>query len=658
MTVLAINDYGLIAGTASYTPTSTNDTNAPGEHAVLLVPLPELVVETTNGSGVYQPIYAAPVYVPDNGLSQTVVDTTPPDNYAVQMTSNLSNSTAGVLSVTFTNIYGTYTGTLTETGPATGVFKSSDGTVTGTLSAGTQTTDAQVDTLSFIVTAPTIQLSNAPITVVETAPASYTFNQPEVGLTITLSGNLNPNAPDQITVAVRNYDSLVLTETGNNTQVFTDPVSGLTVAFSNLGTLNPNAPDNLQVALSGIGFPSPVTYVLQETANNSLIFTSNTPQTMVPGTPDDPTQTHHGVFYVRMKSTGITPPPPLTITVPGGGDPVTLQMSPVPNDPSYVISPPILLSQANAPTYSYNWLDKYWNVASSDPTDFKDFGAALRADNGTKKLLSTSDIVIISVAPNVGPEALIIIKGGQGLLKGLKAYWAIAPPPFLGIAMWGDTLIPGSDYSDFALSGHLDALDNTLTGYGYAPSPEDEHVTIAALKQALPNYSVFYIFAHGQIQNGHPTITSTTPNFEGFRVWDDALAWWNPAHLVTASDISGANGTHPYNLVFINGCASADNSLNTVSDYIDAFHAKNYIGWLLPVQGNGAAAAAKHFFTHLKGGETVSQAINASDVWTACSSGYGNSPTKLTAGGTLDNNVILDLKAPRPPPPAATTPSE
>jgi|GEM_PF-4391794 len=272
--------------------------------AALLIPF-DLASETEKGSGKYERLANAPVFVPDTGVGRGVSYTASKDVYTVQTASDLSSDAVDVLTVSLANLNGTYSGTLTETGAATGIFQSADSTVTAILSPLTQTTGLTVENLRFTITAPTIHLSNAVVTLRETTVALKIFKQPELDVTIELASNLNSGAIDKIkaTITSERSHQIDLVETGNSTKVFVNAASGLTVALPNLGTLNTSAKDKVMATLSGADLPSEVTYVLEEKANDAKAF-ANFTQSSTNITPVNPAQSHDGVFYIRMGKMG------------------------------------------------------------------------------------------------------------------------------------------------------------------------------------------------------------------------------------------------------------------------------------------------------------------------------------------------------------------
>ena len=179
---------------------------------------------------------------------------------------------------------------------------------------------------------------------------------------------------------------------------------------------------------------------------------------------------------------------------------------------------------------------------------------------------------------------------------------------------------------------------------GYSNSTTDTKVDIDELKDALPKHSIFYILTHGVADD--PRATNGQYGFMGFKAWNNDLFWDNYDVVVQPPTISANLGSNEYTLVFINGCASADNSSGGATAFADAFKTKNYVGWKDPVTLTSAAPAAEQFFAQLDHGTTVRDAVRGVQAVKGSIGFVLGAPATITKVSLdpfrVDDSVIID----------------
>ena len=576
-----INDSGAICAQGTYTPTGPTDTTPAGVHGLVLLPV-SFVREDPPGSGNFQPIK-------DNGLDDNAVlpmfhpdmattlnrDETCSGGYAftAQLSQNLSSTSTASMTVAFQNSSNSYNGTLTETAAGSGVFKDSSNVMTVALSPTNQTTtNSTVTTLNVTVTDSALGFSNAPFVLNETAPAILNFTADVVLAEVDLSGPLSTTAVNTLTVSLddsENNNSVVktLTETGVNTRIFRDSKGDMTVTINSLsGTaMQISIQDNfLQVQTA--------TLALTETSSTSNTY-ANFTETPTTFTALDPGSSGEGVFYIQMPNGSSSVP----ITLSSGANSVTVNATPVSGSPGIIRTPPLaLLAPGTSGTYS---------------------GITTLQIDGTNSVCAT--IFGSKIDPKPAPGAFIC-----------RAKCSLIMPT-------SDTSM--LDFLDGAAADqHLNTIEQTLIG---APSAsikglgwtvtKDQVVTYSDITTALPKYSLFYFYGEGGTPSG-----DTSTSFVGFSVWPNYLDI--STHPLTGtgifpSTISANIGSASYQLVFINGCASADDTSSSgvpmafATAFQNASAQSNpsqvqntaYVGWSTSVNMGVAATAGERFFTEL-----------------------------------------------------------
>jgi len=586
----SINDSGAIVGTATYTPTGTMDPIAAGSHGVLLLPV-SFVREGPPGSGNFQPIKdnglddksELPMFHPDMATTLNRDETCSGGYvFTAQLSQNLSTSSTGSMTVLFYNSTGTFSGTATETAAGSGIFKDSGNTITITLSPTTQTTSSTAaDKLQVQVTDSTLGLSNAPFTLSETGVATSNFAADVVLTEIDLSGTLSTTSTNTIVAHLtgsqdNNAVDATLTETGVNTRIFTRTAGDVTIAINSLsGT-------GMQISLvTTLLKAQTATLALTETGSTSNAY-SNFTETPTTFTALDPGSSGQGVFYIQVKGFSSTVP----IIVSSGSNSVTVNATPVSGSPGLIRTPPIaLLASGTSGTYSGI------TTLQTDPT--------------------ANTICFSIFGTKIDPPKK---NGGAFIGRAINSFqmpWRPDPGESpVGIL---------ADMLDGAGAGqHLNTIEKILIGSASAnikglgwSVTKDQVVTYSDITTAVSKYSLFYIFAHGATPSG----TAST-KFGAFNVWPNYLdISLHPliGKSIHPSTISANIGTANYKLVFINGCASADDTssggvplafaaaFKNASAQPDPSKAENtaYVGWSTEVNMGVAASAGPDFFTDL-----------------------------------------------------------
>ncbi len=596
-----INDQGAIVATAQ---------KAGATHAVLLLPV-SIVRETEKDSGKYERLSAMPVFHADDGVGSGISTSVNYDNFSFQVNGNLSSTAIDTMTVSFTNTSGSFSGMLAETGVNTGVFQSSGNTFTLTLSPVITTSNTVRETLTVLLTSSTLGLNNSSRTAVETEASTSFYAQPQMDVGVKLSAALSATQPDTVTVSLQggNAYSLTVTETAADSKVFKTSDETFNLTISNYTGLNSNAMDSFDVTLSGSAMSVPLTYHLVETGINTDIFTNFT-VTPTNITPVNPSASHDGVFYIKIAG---SPGQSVPIKLKSGDNEITVQATAPDGVTDYLLSPPILLQEAGE-SGSYSGINTL-ALSSTDPA------AKVEA------------YLFSSATANVSSKKIL--------------------PAFLGAALGSKDwkgLPPSADGYD-----HFDKLDriigrktanwivfSTPSLLGYSNSTIKTSVNLSILQEALPKYSIFYLLCHGA---GVNDVDPQKVEFYGDKIWG---ADGEISHLLTADEISSAMGANEYNLVFLNSCASACDSNGVATAYANAFKAKNYVGWLVPVTITTAGNAAITFFTNLDNGKTVKEAslgVNARQSiadMSGIDAAFGGTEYDLERPRS-DESVIIDL---------------
>jgi hypothetical protein len=371
-------------------------------------------------------------------------------------------------------------------------------------------------------------------------------------------------------------------------------------------------------------FSGTITSQLIETGVNTCIF-SNFSLSYGNNTPVDPGESSDGVFYARIK--GMTLPAgqtmPMSISV-GSGDPAITGSTPV--GANYVQSSPLLLVPPGNGSPSYAGIT---TIPMDSVNSLVNLGLYGQTASFTK---------------HAGPTAFLTT-GALGNLTEDALPAGVTPQTHLETL---DQIIGRKKYSGlFDFTGKPPLL-------GYANSVTQTELTLTKLQSEVGNnHSIFYILTHGVGTHVAPGGAANS-TFLGFTVWKSGVLW-NTPYTVAASDISGSIGTDTYDLVFVNGCCSANDSNGMATAYKNAFSAHAYVGWDVPVLLDSAVPAAVNFFNALgPGAVTVKQA--ASGV-TGTEEGFGFDAglgiqtlggNSATLDAKFDDGVIINRNAPPP----------
>ncbi len=411
---------------------------------------------------------------------------------------------------------------------------------------------------------------------------------------------------------------MTLTETGANTDVFHSADGTISLSIVGTPSFNPSAVDTMQIGVTATGlFSGTMACQLNETGVNTCIF-SNFSITYGDNTPVDPGASSDGVFYVRLKGMTLPAGQTMNMSVCAGADPDITGSTPA--GANYVQSSPILLVPPGSGSPSYSGIT---TVSMDAVTTLVKFGFMGQVAQFTKKAATTA---------------------------------------FLATGALDDATLKALP-SGVTAKGHLETLDQIIgrkkyTGMfdwtgkppllGFANSVTQTDLTISKLKSEVgKNHSLFYILTHST--GTHTSFGADNSTFNGFNVWQSGTMS-NKPYVVTASDISSNIGTSDYDLVFINGCCSAnDNGGAMATAYHTAFKAHAYVGWDVPVLLDSCVPAAVSFFNALgPGAVTVTKAANGIQ---ATEEGLGQNlffdqgdPSNLDA--KFDDGVIVNRNAP------------
>ena len=613
-----LNANGLIAALGTPNATETNG------HALLLIPI-EFVYETSKGSGDYKALDKLPIFQPDSGIGETSTYTSTYGVYEVQLTANITKSDVASMNVHFVNASGaSFTGTLTETAANSGIFHDATNTVTLTLPVGTTTSNIAVDVITATVTDSALGLSGATLTFYETNVNSLAFVQPNLNMAVGFpSGGLSATVADTITLEYTLNEvatDVTLTETGANTNVFHSSDGAISLSIIGTPSFNPSVADTMLIQLTATGlFPGTITCQLNETGVNTCVF-SNFSITYGDNTPVDPGASADGVFYVRLKGMTLPPGQTMNMSVCVGNDPAITGSTPA--GANYVQSSPLLLVPPGNGSPNYSGIT---TVSMDAVTSLVNFGFMGQSASFSKK---------------AGPTAFLAT-GALGIGTESALPMGVTPKNHLETL---DQIIGRKKHAGmFDWTGKPPLL-------GYANSVTQTDLTLDKLKsEAGNNHSIFYLLTHS---TGTHVLPGGAENsqFFGFTVWKKGFLS-NTPYQVTASDISGSIGTDTYDLIFINGCCSANESNGMATAYKNAFNAHAYVGWDVPVLLDSAVPAAVNFFNALGPGAvtvtTATQGIRGTEA--GFGNGLGlNSPGPTNLSPKFDDGVIINRNAPSP----------
>ena len=526
-----INNSGAIVGTATYTPQHPNDSIPAGQHGVLLIPF-EIDHEATLGSGNYDKLSTTPIFQPNDGAGRGLPAPTDSPGITFTATHNGAGVVTG-LSATISTSIGLFSGTLIQSTSNPLVFADTGNTITVTLASGTTISDSTVDTIALTVTSASMALSGVSFTVVETNVATNQFFMPIFACTFT-PDSVHGTASLQIVTpnSAGNGDyaqqSFVLNQTSTN--VFNDLNSGMTVTV--LSSSTSGGVGIKGVVLSGAGMPSiGIPLTLMETGAGTSIFyygPTSSPGTNI--TPDDPSVTGDGTFYIRLKGMGSSSQ---QFTLTSDVDSITTTFTPDPNDSTSLRSDLLLLVPQGSNT---------------------SFGSALKVLQVPAATLASNWTPTIKLSkPSGGNSPILSLPAKPGLYVGI------------GLSPNDPKLL-----SDLAANSHYPNHLDLITKYGFAvgsfhlAADYDDHgaMTKQRMLAAIPTHSAWYSFQHG-------LASSSKSSFEGIGTYD--------LQDIKPLDIKNAIGNQQYDFVYLNGCKSADGSSGSI-DMKNSWNCKAYLG--------------------------------------------------------------------------------
>jgi hypothetical protein len=590
--------------TAIATPNPPAGSSAPqNQQVVQLLPM-EITRETTPGSGDFEPIQdnglstnsTLPVFASETGEGSSETDYGPSNMTAV-LSVDLSSTSTATVNITYTTSGGSsYTGTLTETGAGTGIFKDSGGTNVLTLTPTNQTTSSSAaTTLSATVTIPSLSVSSQPVTLAENNALTY---QSVTMLTdLSLSGSLSTTAINTIAASFRTTATqpqgytATFTETAINSRIFRDSTASTTITMTGYtgGT-------TMNVSVSTNEFsPSSFSAALSETGTGSLVF-SNYQRVISSATQDTPATDGQGVFYVQLPGTTAT-----SITLQDGSNQVTVSATPVSGQPGMLRTPKLALLEAGD-TFS---------------------GGGI------------TTLSLLAGTSGANPNVMVQVYGQTVMTPATKHN------AFLG---WC--------YPESPNGGpvHLGKIANILTqNLGWtAPTIHGVMVKPTVLAE-MAQHSLWYSFGHGDTPQGK----YDQPPLNSFLMWDTANPTTHKQDDLYPSDVATANGTNIYKLVFFNSCFSADMSSGSAAPAFAAnFNAQEYVGWSAAENPITATYASYDFFNALQKRASVKDAITTANNNLNKGASFLSNLLNGTGGVKLqtivDKGVTIDMSGSAP----------
>jgi hypothetical protein len=356
---------------------------------------------------------------------------------------------------------------------------------------------------------------------------------------------------------------------------------------------------------------------------SSLLTTGDSGAQHTDATPDDPTSTGDGVFYIRVKGMSGS----MTVNVQTDvGSSQTVTLSPDPNNPNTLISGKLLIiPQSSSGPTSYSNLttfqtDKEGNIGDTASSSY--------------------DVLGIYNGNNV-PMTFYQLNGGmfigQGFCNSKADYQALAQVN----ASQADEII--NNPSDVQTQADPNLKLNGCEVLAKSLSSDQ-------FKAVIPFYKMMYALGHGWLEFPYPSADNPTAiPFNGIGFTGSSYAV-TPAMVATANTVNGVQ--HKYKLVFLNCCQSANTSntssvsipgistpfTNQVQNMYQNFNTDAYIGWSDTVNVVKAARAGRLFFQYLTPSTPGNPAPSVDDavritMGDSSLSGFGDSATLLDPVG-------------------------
>jgi hypothetical protein len=457
---------------------------------VTLIPF-EIVRETQPGSGEFKAIKDGglsnkaklPVFKSESGTGLGDGGISGGYSLTAQISQNLTNAAVDTMTVKLTNSSGSFSGTLTETAAGSGIFKNAEDTFTLSLGLVVETTSGAVDQLDVLVTYSPLGLSNAAFTLNESSVNSRQFAAVVMHLVVEVSSSFSTASPDQITVTVMSNadaETIVdtLTETANDSKVFTRPEGDLTVTISSLSGVNSSQIDTMSATVdSSILYVPHISLSLTESGADSKEF-SNYQRQSGNETPTTPTNDGQGVFYIQMAGTAA-----MDIKLKSAENEITVQAQPVPGETGKLRTRKVALI-AEDDEFLSNDIDTL-QVAAGEDLKMEIYGSSIPAPT------------VVNNAFVGRCFSLLTMPGGNNHLKVVK--------------------------------------DRLITKLGWTVPVVNQAMTKSQALAAVPKHSLWYSF-------GHSISTKPRGSWTGFSAYAGAVRWGlanvAPSEVATANGTS------------------------------------------------------------------------------------------------------------------------
>jgi len=428
--------------------------------------------------------------------------------------------------------------------------------------------------------------------------------QTQFGIGLELPGRLDPGNTESAKLSVSGEfvirADVELDETGSpDSKIFTGS-SGFQVAVLGDGQLSPIEIDTIEVEVSKDGDRE--RFKLQETGEETYIFfnmrriSKSNPSKFVADV------NNISRFRIRSDIGGRD----VSVVLKAGEQKVTLQTSP---SNGGLISDPVIFSRT--PIDAPGLTVKTFILKENDTH----VGVFIVPSNFAENLKSVISRPVDPMLLSSCPDAAILAAVGE--IDG----FTIA------------SIIPHLE----RIEQYVGKDNGKKTILGYPNSTLDDDLHNSELASYLSTHGVLYFLTHG----GAVDPNATSPerlDFRGVYIFDtDPDTEETVTVLLKASTLKTANKGRERDLVYMNACAGANNHDERIADaYIDAFGAKSYASYEMPVFAAQAAARAEEFFELLDNYSTVSEA--AKDI--VCP-GQSSSGLKSAAASSIDRPLLI-----------------
>ena len=520
----------------------TYDYQGMGFQTINLVTL-DTVREIPYGSGNYVPVKTIPIFQPDSGVGRgPSAELTNMPFLTLKFNEVPSNLQIDTLQASMRIASAMQTFNLTETAANSGIFTEPTGIFSLQFTPASINLNPNIqDELTCSVTSAFGNLNNKFFNLKESASDSLYFNDVKTFVTVTFNNELTSYQVDTLAIQYDNgmtASKETLTETAADSLIFSNEDSTFTVNLNNCtGTL----PESLDITINNTDYLeiSKAKLQLPKVHSNPYVYTNESMDGGSDLPPNNPLDDGSGVFKIKI------------VGMPYGGS------ATIGTDTESVV---LELTDYGDPRMS----QKFVLLPEGDTTTY-DGVTCLHSSSGegklTIKLKDSSGNTVIEKVINARKAAFI-----GGYVPGFK-----------------DTV-----------KGNLNTIKKILVNLGYTTNVPDEHLTKQHFKDALPNYSVWYILTHGSV------ITMKDKIFTSIHVAKDEGATSSQDGEIFPSDVLANIGGNSYKFIFLNGCYTADKKPGSATvAFRTYFNATEYVGWNGSPGTVGAAGYAQSFFGKL-----------------------------------------------------------